>query len=65
MRLNHLPRFPGADWRDLPNKDVILKNGTKVGFYNLNSDKCIKQRLLKGRLIVFCWEFINYIPSQL
>ena len=26
MRLDHLPSRPGADWRDLPNIDVQLKN---------------------------------------
>lgn len=27
-RMRHIPLAPGSDWRDLPNLDVRLKDGT-------------------------------------
>ncbi len=27
-RIEQIPRVPGSDWRDLPNKEIILKDGT-------------------------------------
>ncbi|CAG0915322.1 unnamed protein product [Notodromas monacha] len=64
-RIKHIPRYPGADWRDLPNREVVLNDGLHrkleyrykdfkgrmrgVCICNATGKKCGKENMVKYR----------------
>jgi len=47
-RIEHIPRTPGSDWRDLPNKRMMLKDGSYLDVLDYKYNYTYKGRKMKG-----------------